>query len=295
MDLLGFVFGSSNGADKNRRHWECLLKFENIIKGKTVCVVGRSPHLHGLGLGNTIDSHDFVIRVNAGTPEEKEAADFGTKTSAVAIALTFRNIEFYQHLLETEKKRNKEGFFVFCPTQMADIHPRWYRRKTGNIFDVFAMTGSEAPLIHWGDQKAADLEALVGTQPTTGLATAFAATSAKPAEVFLCGFSFYSSGATYAFENQSFKSVIRDFFKPKTGHDSAKEVSFWKSVGRTEHVKVDDVFSHLVFEGHYRDIPPARKLVHFIYGIVMSLPRRIVYRVRHNNSTFCRSIMKGKE
>lgn len=268
------------------------MEFENIIADKSVCIIGRSPHLHGLGLGKFIDSHEIVIRVNSGTPESQNAADFGTKTSAIAIALTLRNLEFYKNLLSTEKVRNEKEFFVFCPTQSSDIHPRWYPRESGSIFDIFSLTGIEEKLVHWGDKKSKDLEALLGAQPTTGLATAFAAVTAEPKEVFLCGFSFYSRGATYAFEDQTFRSIIRDFFKPKTGHDPSKEVAFFRSIGRKEHVNVDDVFSKLVFEGHYRDIPRHRKAVHFAYGALLGLPRRLIYRMKHNPAAFRECISK---
>lgn len=45
---------------------------------KTICIVGNSPHIKGLGLGSKIDSHDIVIRIGE---FYCDADDFGTKVT----------------------------------------------------------------------------------------------------------------------------------------------------------------------------------------------------------------------
>jgi hypothetical protein len=46
---------------------------------KTICIVGNSAHIKGLGLGSKIDSHDIVIRI--GRFSSGDADDFGTKVT----------------------------------------------------------------------------------------------------------------------------------------------------------------------------------------------------------------------
>ena len=45
---------------------------------KTICIVGNSPHIKGLGLGGKIDSHDIVIRIGRFYCDPH---DFGTKVT----------------------------------------------------------------------------------------------------------------------------------------------------------------------------------------------------------------------
>lgn len=54
--------------------------FENIIKGKSVAVVGNGPQEIGKGKGKEIDSYDIVVRFNNFQLEGFEK-DYGTKTN----------------------------------------------------------------------------------------------------------------------------------------------------------------------------------------------------------------------
>ena len=54
-------------------------KFENLIRGKTVAVVGNGPQEIGKGKGKEIDSHDIVIRFNNFNLDGFEE-DYGSKT-----------------------------------------------------------------------------------------------------------------------------------------------------------------------------------------------------------------------
>lgn len=63
-----------------RRDWSVVLE---MIKGaRTIAVVGKGNSAKGLGLGQTIDSHDLVLRVNHKGSYDS-ADDYGAKTSVV--------------------------------------------------------------------------------------------------------------------------------------------------------------------------------------------------------------------
>ena len=51
---------------------------------RTVCIVGKSDSLLGKGLGDAIDAHDAVFRVNM-PPIKGHEKDVGTKTSVCFI------------------------------------------------------------------------------------------------------------------------------------------------------------------------------------------------------------------
>lgn len=67
---------------------------EELLKDKTVAYVCPSPHLENLGMGEFIDSHDVVVRVNQNfKPTESTWSDYGKRTDILVNCLN-------------EKKRN---------------------------------------------------------------------------------------------------------------------------------------------------------------------------------------------
>ena len=59
---------------------------ETLVKNKKVAIVGPSPHLVNTGLGQYIDSHDLVIRINEILPSGY-FQDYGSKTDIVFLNL----------------------------------------------------------------------------------------------------------------------------------------------------------------------------------------------------------------
>ena len=57
--------------------------FERFVAGKTVAIVGSGPSEVGRGLGQEIDAHDVVIRINNHTVKGFEA-DYGSRTDVWA-------------------------------------------------------------------------------------------------------------------------------------------------------------------------------------------------------------------
>lgn len=86
---------------------------ENMVKGKKVIIVGPSPHLMGKNLGEYIDSHDIVCRVN-NLPSIDLKSDYGSKTDILFhnCASTFLDY-FKTQMLEDD--RYKKIKLVYCP------------------------------------------------------------------------------------------------------------------------------------------------------------------------------------
>ena len=78
-----------------------------IIKGKRVALVGPSPHLMGLEMGEKIDSYDVICRLNEVFPTGM-GDDYGSRTD-----VSFWNLcnaampNFKQMITENEKNLNK--------------------------------------------------------------------------------------------------------------------------------------------------------------------------------------------
>jgi len=72
--------------NKSLFHNECIVNQDlyNYLDGKSVAFVGPAPRLNGQGKGKEIDSHDVVVRIQHGIPNEK---DFGTRTDIIQSCL----------------------------------------------------------------------------------------------------------------------------------------------------------------------------------------------------------------
>ena len=65
---------------------------KHIFKDKNIAIIGSSPSLIGSNLGEFIESHDLVIRIN-GTRRIKNVSDFGQRTDCVFLGATFSTPE----------------------------------------------------------------------------------------------------------------------------------------------------------------------------------------------------------
>ena len=75
-----------------------------LIEGKSIAYVCPSPHLVGQGMGEFIDSHDLVIRVNQNfTPTEDTWDDYGKRTDILVNCLNEIKIRALSHNMEYVK------------------------------------------------------------------------------------------------------------------------------------------------------------------------------------------------
>jgi hypothetical protein len=94
--LLHFV---GKEYDKNEmlkyESFTSLNKLKDLLKDKSVAIVGNSEKILSQSFGDEIDSHDIVIRFNKGIPRNKIAQ--GTKTTLLFLACTLTKEELKEY------------------------------------------------------------------------------------------------------------------------------------------------------------------------------------------------------
>jgi hypothetical protein len=100
----------------------------NKIKGKSVAFVAQGPNIMNMGLGDEIDSHDFVYRTNFFPVKNPE--DYGTRcdilsiipdhihsiqTTSVQDVITFERVETdkNQYVITPEERLRIRGWFMY--------------------------------------------------------------------------------------------------------------------------------------------------------------------------------------
>lgn len=151
----------------------------NLLNGKTIAYVAPSPHLKGLGMGDYIDSHDLVIRINqACDAPEVDWKDYGRRTD---ISVNCLNI-----LKRTALEKNMDFAnslkFMICPminmTETADVN---------NFLERL-----EAPTHNVCDGYLLKLFEQVGTICNTGLAGIVTLLNYEIENIYVTGMTFYN-------------------------------------------------------------------------------------------------------
>ncbi len=147
---------------------------KNSVDGKKVAIVGNASSLFGRTLGQEIDDHDIVIRLNRGMV--KLPSDQGTRTDIIGTA---RPLDCHQ-ILDIYKARRLMWLFY-----------RWWRIPTWtpeiwNITEII-------PLQLWYDAYKK-----LRVRPTSGFVMLnLLLHHSKPAHLTLYGFDFYDTPNFY--------------------------------------------------------------------------------------------------
>ena len=139
------------------------------LNGKSVAVVGNASSLLDTTQGPLIDSHDVVIRMNAGFPRKPEAQ--GKRFDVWCFA--------HMH----GARQAPAGFTVPHAIWMT---PMLRHKLDGSLKCCFY------PIRHWRR-----LHALLGARPSMGAMVVELVSRAKPASVSIFGFDFKRTGSFY--------------------------------------------------------------------------------------------------
>lgn len=169
-------------------------EFQNLIRNKSVALVGPAKYMEGSGLGPEIDAHDIVIRVNRGIDSiEDHSEDIGSKTNVLYSCL----ISTRQHggtiELERFKKHNIE--LIIAPPD-SDFRGRSRKKQFHGMVDrnKVAQISKEIP-VEIADPKFHDrLAVKVNCKPNTGYMAIQHLLSLEPNSLSIYGFSFYLDG-----------------------------------------------------------------------------------------------------
>ena len=169
---------------------------ENLIKQKTVAIVGPSPHILGKKLGKVIDSCDVVCRINS-LPGKNLEEDFGKRTDVFFHNCGGAYLEYFKDTMINDD-RYKEIKLVYCPVIKS--------LGSDSIQDIIKSGNSPASLnfskvnIYNIPNEAISVDdyikyfRMIGSEPNSGIMAISKITEVNINSLFVTGFSFYNQG-----------------------------------------------------------------------------------------------------
>lgn len=161
--LLHYVGGKQKTDMLNYNDFNNLIPLKNLVKNKSVAIVGNSSKILEKTKGAEIDNHDIVIRFNKGFPSRKPEA-LGTRTDILFLACTLTNNEL---------------------NEFADAYTVRRSKLCQNVCN-FDLTAQDRRQLKQG-----------GAQPSTGFVAINFALSAGAKSIDLYGFDFFKSPTYY--------------------------------------------------------------------------------------------------
>ena len=164
--------------------------FKELFKDKTVAVVGPSPHLYGLELGDKIDSYDIVCRLNEVRPVGLEK-DYGSKADVLFWHLNNCDLEpEFMPLYNEDPEAFKKAKMLVYPRQHGDVN----RRGCGNSTPKDnAAKFPEIPFYQVDTNKVVQWERRYNAHLTVGTLSLMMILECEFKDLFVCGFSFYQN------------------------------------------------------------------------------------------------------
>ena len=153
----------------------------DLIEGKTVAFVGPSAHLVGQSMGDFIESHDVIVRVNQ-TQEipDHRHVDFGHRTDVLASNLNGPSMAALSENLGWVK--TLKHIYGAGPSM-------WDRDKYGTIVDSW-----DIPWHNVSDGYLFKVYKEVGTTSSTGLSAMIVLMNYDVESLYITGNSFYNFG-----------------------------------------------------------------------------------------------------
>jgi len=223
-------------------------KLNNILKNKSIAIVGPAPSLEKKKLGKFIDSHDIVIRINEFISEEN-FLDYGSRTDILFLNLNNHSVDINKKMFEKRKKSSKNIQLIVCPRNSLHVSPFHEKNfvKKENIFKNFNLIGTNIELFHIGNRKNKHLEDLIGCHPTVGTLALALLNEIEVKNIFVAGFSWYKTKFSY---NKSLFNFLEPFGfdnKNKSGHKNDTEIKFLRSIfANKKNINGDPYFNTII-------------------------------------------------
>ena len=230
--------------------------YKKIFNGKSLAVVGPSPHLVGKKLGNKLDNFDYIIRINEIVPKFL-SNDYGSRNDIVFLTLPDNLLAYYKDLIALYPDEFSKVRYFISPRHSLHVTPyhlgEFHEDK--NIFENFKKLNLPNKLLHIGNDENISLENEIGCHPTTGTLALSFISKFSIKQLFVCGFSFYLSKKRYyphraKMENKAYN---RNVNKEKSGHDALKEITYLNKIfSNRNNVDGDLWFKEIVINKKYK-------------------------------------------
>ena len=222
-------------------------KLKDIVKNKSIVIIGPSPSLLEKDNGKLIDSYDIVIRVKKGYPIKEDLK----KNLGEKIDILCTHLKLCQNNLDEESLKQiykSECGLIYMPyPRTIDPFKRFY-----NNFDPYYKnflmdnekllnrtievdTTSEEEIYNKHSKK-------MNTTPTTGIAMILDLLECEYKELFITGFTFRLDGyyEDYKTREEDKESYIRTFVTRQI-HNTNNEAKYLKPLLLNKNnIKLDD-------------------------------------------------------
>ena len=218
--------------------------YEDMVKNKSVAVVGPASYLENSGLGEEIDSHDVVIRINRGCELiDKYSKDIGKKTDILYSCL----IEKPENAgnVDVDILKSVYGVRYLCTTppprqdgtsDITDIHPMVDRKKFNKITEKIPTRIVDH--IFWNS-----IAREINSRPTTGYVAIFDQLRFNPSHVSVYGYSFYLTGILEGYKKGIVGTTEKDLCEKSFNSKRHNQKNMWlyakKTLLENESVKLD--------------------------------------------------------
>jgi hypothetical protein len=220
-------------------------KLTNLIKDKSVVLVGPSNYLVGRKLGTVINNYDTVCRVNYMAPSTF-TEDYGNRTDIMFYNCSTASIhQMKQHFID-EKEFAKNIKLVVCPVVKALGPEKWtkwnddYVSEVVSNFDSMNMYNNDFYWIGISNYKYF-FNLMNCTEPNSGILSMYMILEHEPKELFITGCTFYLDKGKY-FPNYA---TPAPGWKGRPGHPQGDQIVFFKKHILSK-VKIDSYLNNLL-------------------------------------------------
>ena len=219
--------------------------FEN----KKIALVGPSPHLLGKNHGKFIDTFDLIIRINAlGVVQEMEK-DYGSRTDIAFMTLSQEAVEIYSKMKEEVNFEKLK--LIIHPRDEYNFNPITKREKTMNVREYYKQLKLDIEFKHITEPTFEERCEIFKCFPGTGSLAIFELLRYDFLELYICGFSFYTTKYRYSPKGMEYfripkKNQHKHNYR-QAGHDTRQEVKALRNLLRNnQNVHGDSFFSKII-------------------------------------------------
>lgn len=222
---------------------------KNYILGKKVIIVGPSPHLIGKQQGSFIDSFDTVIRVNEFgiTPDLEK--DYGSRTDISFLTLSEEAIQIYLQMKEDVNYENLK--LIVHPRDEYNFNPLTNIREGISINEYFKLLNLKVDFYHITEPSFKERFNIFQCFPSTGSLAMVEILKYKFSELYICGFSFYTTKYRYTPKGMEYfripkKNQHKHNFR-QGGHNTRQEIKILKKyINKKDNIDGDKLFRKII-------------------------------------------------
>ncbi len=223
--------------------------FNKHFENKKIALVGPSPHLIGKNLGKFIDNFDLVIRINElGVVKEMES-DYGSRTDIAFLTLSEEAVEIYLHM---KKEVNFENLkLIIHPRHEYNYNPISQLQGSDNVNDYFNQLNLEIDFKHIEEPTFEERCSIFKCFPGTGSLAIFELLRYNFSELYICGFSFYTTKYRYSPKGMEYfripkKNQHKHNYR-QAGHDTRQEIKALRQLIKNQkNIKGDSLFNKII-------------------------------------------------